>query len=96
MTKRPSLADSMKAFAEPPTHVAQPIPAPIAVSPPAPAPATAPATGRAKSRAGMKLLLTPVEPSIHKRLKLLAVQQDSTMEAAVRTALLEYLERNEK
>ncbi len=94
MTKRPSLADSMKAFAEPPTHVAQPLPAPIAV--PSPAPAPAPTAGRAKSRAGMKLLLTPVEPSIHKRLKLLAVQQDSTMEATVRAALLEYLERNEK
>ncbi len=89
MTKRPSLADNMKAFAEP----AQPIPAPISVSPPAPAPA--PAAARAKSRAGMKLLLTPVEPSIHKRLKLLAVQQDSTIEATVRTALAEYLERHE-
>ncbi len=85
MTKRPSLADSMKAFAEP----TQPVPAPVAVSPPAPV------TGRAKSRAGMKLLLTPVEPSIHKRLKLLAVQQDSTIEATVRTALAEYLERHE-
>ncbi len=81
----------MRAFAEP----AQPLPsAPIAV--PTQAPAPSPAAGRAKSRAGMKLLLTPVEPSIHKRLKLLAVQQDSTMEATVRAALLEYLERNEK
>ncbi len=91
MTKRPSLADSMKAFAEP----AQPTPEPVAVSTPAPAPASAPPTGRAKSRAGMKLLLTPVEPSIHKRLKLLAVQQDRTIEATVRVALAEYLSRNE-
>ncbi len=90
MTKRPSLADSMRSFAEP----AQPIPIPV--SPPTPAPAPAPAAGRAKSRAGMKLLLTPVEPSIHKRLKLLAVQQDSTMEATVRAALLKYLEQHEK
>jgi len=30
----------------------------------------------------MKRLLTPVEPVLHKRLKILAVQQGTTLEAA--------------
>lgn len=56
-----------------------------AEEPPAPPP------GRAKSREGMKLLLTPVDPSLHKRLKLLAVQEDSTIESMVREAIVELL-----
>ncbi len=51
--------------------------------------------GRAKSREGMKLLLTPVEPPIHKRLKILAAQRDTTMEMIVKAALVEYLEKHE-
>ncbi len=39
----------------------------------------------------MKRLLTPVEPALHKRLKILAVQQDTTLEALTRAALEAYL-----
>jgi hypothetical protein len=91
MTKRPSLAETLKSFSEPirPNPVA-PSQAPHVVIPAEPEP-----KGRAKTRAGMKLLLTPVEPSIHKRLKLLAVQNDKTLEDIARAAFAEYLGRHE-
>ena len=87
MTKRPSLANSMKALAE------NTAPDPVALV----------ARGRggegkavkpAATRAGMKRLLTPVEPQLHKRLKMLAVQQDTTLEAVTRAALEAYLVKN--
>ena len=46
------------------------------------------------SREGLKKILVPVEPELHKRLKLLAVQQDRTMESIMRAALTEYLDAN--
>jgi predicted transcriptional regulator len=45
----------------------------------------------AATRAGMKRLLIPVEPELHKKLKLLAVQQDTTLEALTRAALAGYI-----
>ena len=74
MTKRPSLASSMKALEEP-----------------APDPLARPVKPAAGTRVGMKRLLTPVEPALHKRLKILAVQQDTTLEALTRVALEAYL-----
>jgi hypothetical protein len=90
MTKRPSLADSMKAFAEPaPDPVVRGEP-PVAGHVVIPRPA-----GKfyAKSREGMKRLLTPIEPAMHKRLKMLAIKQDCTLEALTRKALEDYLTR---
>jgi len=46
------------------------------------------------TRAGMKRLLTPVAPELHKRLKMLAVSQDTTLEAITRTALESYLSQH--
>jgi hypothetical protein len=99
MTKRPSLASNMKALAEPTA------PDPVALvakareeRSPAPVSVPAPAERRsfhAATREGMKRLLTPVEPSLHKRLKMLAVQQETTLEAITRAALAEYVEKHE-
>jgi len=86
MTKRPSLASSMKALAE------DTAPDPVALvtkareaTPAMIAKVTIP------TRAGMKRLLTPVTPELHKRLKMLAVSQETTLEAITRTALESYL-----
>jgi len=94
MTKRPSLASSMKALKE---DVA---PDPVALvakarEPVAPTPAPAsPQKFHAATREGMKRLLTPVPPELHKRLKMLAVSQDTTLEAITRTALESYLSQH--
>lgn len=84
MTKRPSLASSMKALAQ------DTAPDPVALVHKA---REATATGKtpAATRVGMKRLLTPVEPQLHKRLKMLAVRQDTTLEALARAALESYL-----
>ena len=89
MSKRPSLASSMKALAEDTT------PDSVALAQKAreaPAPVTAKS---AATRAGMKRLLTPVAPELHKRLKLLAVRQDTTLEALTRAALESYISQHD-
>ena len=92
MTKRPSLASSMKALAE------DTRPDPVAIiarakEPPPPFPKE---KGKgAATRVGMKKLLTPIEPEKHKRLKMLAVRQDTTLEAVTRAALDEYLSKHD-
>jgi hypothetical protein len=58
---------------------------------PVPAPAPTPQKFHAATREGMKRLLTPVPPELHKRLKMLAVSQDTTLEAITRAALESYL-----
>jgi hypothetical protein len=95
MTKRPSLASSMKAFKE---DVA---PDPLALiakaresAVPTPAPIPTPPKFHAATREGMKRLLTPVPPELHKRLKMLAVSQDTTLEAITRAALESYLSQH--
>ena len=95
MTKRPSLASSMKALKE---DVA---PDPVALvakarepAAPAPAPTPTPQKFHAATREGMKRLLTPVPPELHKRLKMLAVSQDTTLEAITRAALESYLSQH--
>jgi hypothetical protein len=96
MTKRPSLASNMKALAE----TTAPDPLTLAAKAkeerePAPAPPAEQKTFHAATREGMKRLLTPIEPELHKRLKLLAVQQDTTLEAITRTALVDYLAKHD-
>lgn len=88
MTKRPSLASSMKAFKE---DVAPDPLALVAKAREPAAPIPAPQKFHAATREGMKRLLTPVPPELHKRLKMLAVSQDTTLEAITRAALESYL-----
>jgi hypothetical protein len=87
MTKRPSLASSMKALKE---DVA-PDPVALVAKAQEPAAPTSPHKFHAATREGMKRLLTPVPPELHKRLKMLAVSQDTTLEAITRAALESYL-----
>lgn len=82
MTKRPSLSASMKELKE---DVA---PDPVALVAKA---RTATAPVRAATREGMKRLLVPVTPDLHKRLKLAAVTNDKTLESIAREALESYL-----
>jgi hypothetical protein len=92
MTKRPTLASSMKALHE------DTAPDPVALMTKArvrPTTELEPAKAPAASRAGMKRLLTPIEPQLHKRLKILAAQQDMTLEAITRAALESYLSKQE-
>jgi hypothetical protein len=93
MTKRPSLASSMKALAED----TRPDPVAIVARAKEPAPQPPPKEkGRgAATREGMKKLLTPIEPDMHKRLKMLAVRQETTLEALTRAALAAYLSKHD-
>lgn len=85
--KRPSLANSMKVLNE------DTAPDPVALVTKAREPA-AKGKAPAATRAGMKRLLTPVEPQLHKRLKILAAQQDTTLEALTRAALKSYVSKH--
>ena len=81
MSKRPSLAATMKAVKE------APVPAPVAVLVPAqPAP-----TDRkpyvAATREGTKRVSLPLSPEEHRRLKRLAVDTGRTVEGLMREAL---------
>ena len=88
MTKRASLASSMKALA----HDTAPDPvALVAKAREAPPETMQPPKFRAATREGMKRLLTPVPPELHKRLKMLAVSREMTLEALTRDALEAYL-----
>lgn len=89
MTKRPSLASNMKALSEATT------PDPVDLIAKAKAQSDEGQKFHAPTREGMKRILTPVEPQLHKQLKLLAVQQDITLELLVRTALQEYLSKQD-
>ena len=88
MTKRPSLASSMKALAE--DTAPDPVALVTKAREAAPAPAVTP-KATTPTRAGMKRLLTPVTPELHKRLKMMAVSQETTLEAITRAALESYL-----
>ena len=87
--KRPSLASSMKALTE------DTAPDPLALVSKAREPAAPTGKAPAATRAGMKRLLTPVEPQLHKRLKIFAAQQDTTLEALTRAALESYLSKHD-
>jgi len=88
MSKRPSLASSMKALNENIT------PDPVALVAKA-REEPAPAKFHAATREGMKRLLTPVPPELHKRLKILAVKEETTLEALTRAALESYLSKHD-
>jgi hypothetical protein len=70
-------------------------PDPVALVAKAREPAAPPAKFHAATREGVKRLLTPVTPELHKRLKMLAVKQDMTLEALSRAALESYLSKHD-
>jgi hypothetical protein len=92
MTKRPSLAESMKAMATPVVSgvsTARPEPPPKAA-------ATAPAEAKkfhAATREGLKKVTTAVEPQRHKQLKRLSVDHDKSVEDLLREAIDDLLEK---
>jgi hypothetical protein len=54
-----------------------------------------PAPYHAATREGMKRLLIPVAPALHKRLKIRAAEQEVTLEALARAALEAYLSQQD-
>ena len=83
--KRPQLAASMNALK-------RDAPDPLALVANARAP-TPKAT--AATREGMKRLLVPLVPALHKRLKIAAATNEKTLEAMAREALEDYLSKHE-
>ena len=91
MTKRPSLADSMKALSE--TTVPDPISL-VAKNQVPPPEKSSPKTG--KRYEGMKTMLIPVPPEIHRKLRMIAIQRDGwTLERTVQDAIAKYVKQNE-
>lgn len=89
MTKRPSLSDSMKALAEPT------LPDPVAlVAKRQTQPAMEPSPQPAKRYEGMKKMLIPIDPKIHRELRMMALQRDLTLEKIVQEAILDFVSRN--
>jgi len=93
--KRPSLAASMR-------QVAQPEPeAPASAAPPAPStavpPPPRPAAGfYAATRAGKKKVTAALNPAMHKQLKSLAVERDTTTEALLIEAIADLFAKHGK
>ncbi len=89
VSKRPSLAESMKQAATPEPEPAVAVPAPQIASKPAISPAPAnPSKGfYAATRAGKKKVTAALDPAKHKQLKGLAVQLDTTTEALLTEAI---------
>ena len=91
MSKRPSLAESMKAVgAQTP-----PPAAPIVEATPMPAPDRAEGKRyHAATRAGMKRLTVVVEPEDHRRVKRLSADTDRSIEDLMREALADLLQKH--
>ena len=91
MSKRPSLAESMKAVgAQTP-----PPAAPIVEATPTPAPDRAEGKRyHAATRAGMKRLTVVVEPEDHRRVKRLSADTDRSIEDLMREALAGLLQKH--
>ena len=91
MSKRPSLAASMKA-------VGTQTPPPVArIVESAPAPALDRAEGKryhAATRAGMKRVTVVVEPEEHRRVKRLSADTDRSIEDLMREALADLLAKH--
>jgi len=90
MTKRPSLADSMKTLSE--TTVPDPV---ALVTKSQVPPQEKPSSKTGKRYAGMKTMLIPVLPDQHRMLRMIALQRDGwTLEKVVQEAIAEYIDRN--
>ena len=86
MSKKPSLAESMRSAVEGNKPLPSPTPAPA----PAPVPAIALKTSGpqpASTRVGKKKVTAQLMPDDHKRLKRLAVDRDATTEALLDEAI---------
>jgi len=94
MSKRPSLAESMKAVATGST----PAPAIDRPEPPQPATGSAPPEAtkfHAATRKGLKKVTTGVEPAKHKQLKRLALDIDKSVEDLLREAIDDLLAKHQ-
>ena len=96
--KRPSLADSLRQAVrpdpEPPAVVrSPPVAAPPAVAPP---PARPAAGFYAATRAGKKKVTAALEPVMHKQLKSLAVERETTTEALLTEAIADLFAKHGK
>ena len=78
MSKHPSLTEIVKNIADPSS--------PVRVSTAEAAP-----KGRAKSRLGKKLILIPLDPEMHLKLRHRALDEGRTVEAFVQAAIAAYL-----
>lgn len=91
MSKRPSLAESMKAVgaqASPAAPIAETVAVPVMATPP---------EGKryhAATRAGMKRLTVVVEPEDHRRVKRLSADTDRSIEDLMREALADLLQKH--
>lgn len=99
MSKRPSLAESMKAVSTRPTpDVASVAAQEPVISSPSPASAeieqTARSGYRAKTREGMKRLTVVVDPAEHRRVKRLSADTDRSIEDLMREALADLLQKH--
>ena len=94
MSKRPSLADTMRQVASPAALPPPPVPEATRQFTPSPEPAVRPAGFYAATRAGKKKVTAAIDPATHKHLKSLAVERDATTEAlmieAIRDLLVKY------
>lgn len=91
MTKRPSLAATMKAVKDAPAS------APVAVLVPPqapPAPTKTPKPYFAATREGMKRVAVSLPPEEHRRLKRLAVDTERSIEDLMREAVADLFAKN--
>lgn len=94
MTKRPSLSDNMKAMAhEDIQDFSKPI-KPNFEKKPQNQDDIMVKKSVQSSRDGMKKILTPIDPEFHKKLKILAIRKELTLEEIVREALSEYASKH--
>ncbi|WP_333718232.1 ribbon-helix-helix domain-containing protein [Agrobacterium tumefaciens] len=97
MSKRPSLAESMKAVGARPTPDVAPVTVPqVATVTLSPVEAERPASSgyRAKTREGMKRLTVVVDPAEHRRVKRLSADIDRSIEDLMREALADLLQKH--
>jgi hypothetical protein len=90
MSKRPSLAESMRQVAEAPKETVPPLPtSPPVVTEQEKAPESSSSERRfyAATRAGRKKVTATLAPSDHKRLRQLALEHDVTTEALLTEAI---------
>ena len=86
MTKRPSLAETMKAVERPPTSLAI-VPQPAAPEPQTATEVEAKKVFHAVTREGLKKVTTGVDPATHKLLKHLAADAEKSVETLLREAI---------
>lgn len=86
--KRPSLAESMRQAVRPEPEPPPPPPPVAPLDDRPPVPAARPVTGfYAATRAGKKKVTAALDPAMHKRLKNLATERDTTTEALLVEAI---------